>query len=233
MDLQRGVRYPFVDARWVSKLLLGALLSLVPILSLAVTGYMYEVVRNVVAGRDTPLPEWDNFGDKLLRGFLGAVISFLWALPVLVLACPLGIISSVSGSNSPDGNPTGGAALAVACLGILIALVALALAPLSLVAQARYAVTNDFGAALPGPVFQQVRSNLGSWIMVIAATIGIVFAVSIVATLLIVVTAGLGACLIFPLLFVFGFYYLLVQGHWMGQAYRMSAGQETLPPSMV
>lgn len=233
MDLQRGVRYPFADARWVGKLLIGALLSLVPILSLAATGYMYDVVRNVVAGRDTPLPEWDNLGDKILRGFLGGVINFLWALPVLVLACPLGIIGSVSGANSPDGNPTGGAAIAMACLGILIALMALALAPLSLVAQARYAVTNDFGAALPGPVFQQVRSNLGAWITVIAAAIGIVLVVSVVAGLLIIVTAGLGACLVFPLLFVFGFYYLLVQGHWMGQAYRMSAGQEVLPPSMV
>jgi hypothetical protein len=233
MDLQRGVQYPFMDARWVSKLLLGALLSLVPILSLAATGYMYDLVRNVAAGHDTPLPEWDNLGDKILRGFLGSVIGFLWALPVLVLACPLGIISSISGSNSPNGNPSGGAALAVACLGILILLVALALAPLSLVAQARYAVTNNFGAALPGPVFQQVRSNLGAWITVFAAMIGIVLVVSVVAGLLIIVTAGLGACLVFPLLFVFGFYYLVVQGHWMGQAYRMSAGKEALPPSMV
>jgi hypothetical protein len=60
-----------------------------------------------------------------------------------------------------------------------------------------------------------------------------VFGVSIIATVLIVVTAGLAACLIVPLVFVLGFYDLLVQGHWLGQAYRMSASNQPLPPRMV
>lgn len=233
MNLQRGLRYPTSDGNWIVKILIGSLLSLFPIVSLAASGYMYDVIRNVAAGRDTPLPEWDNFGDKLLRGLIGAVISLVWLLPLLVLACPLGIISSVSGANSPDGNPSGGAAIAILCLSVLMLVVSLVVSPLSLVAQARYAVTNDWKAALPGPVLQQVRNNLGAWITLVLAAIGIVFAVTIVATLLIVVTAGLAACVFFPLLFVFGFYYTLVQAHWIGQAYRASAGNQMLPPSMV
>lgn len=233
MSLGRGLRYIFADPNWIVKVLIGSLLTLVPILNFAATGYMFEVVREVAAGRDTPLPEWNNFGDKLLRGFIGAVIGFLWTLPVLILACPMGIIAGVSGSNAPDGTPSTSASLAIGCLGILVLMVSLALTPLALAAQARYAVTNDFSAALPGAVLQQVRSNLGAWLSMFGALIGIGVGVGIVAALLIVVTVGLALCLLVPLAFVFGFYYVLAQAHWMGQAYRISTGNPSLPPRMV
>lgn len=169
MDLQRGLRYPTSDGNWIVKILIGSLLSLFPIVSLAASGYMYDAIRNVAAGHDTPLPEWDNFGDKMLRGLIGAVISVVWLLPLLALACPLGIITSVSEANSRNGTLSAGATIAILCLSVLVLVVSLVVLPLALVAQARYAVTNDWKAALPGPVFQQVRNNMGAWITLFLA----------------------------------------------------------------
>ncbi len=110
-------------------------------------------------------------------------------------------------------------------INLLVLLASLVLVPIMFVAISRYAVTNNFRAALPGPVFQQLRSNLGAWIMIMVALVG----VGLVAGLLAVCTFGIGAVLIIP----FVFYLQLVQGHWLAQAYRLSVGNQSLPPSMV
>ena len=74
MNLGRGLRFPLDDPQWLPKVLIGTLVSLVPILNVAGVGYMLDVTRNVVAGRETPLPEWDNFGDKFVRRLTGTLI---------------------------------------------------------------------------------------------------------------------------------------------------------------
>jgi hypothetical protein len=226
MNFGRGLRFPFADPNWVAKVVIGTLVSLVPFLNFVATGYMLDVIRNVVAGRETPLPEWNNFGDKFVRGLLSAVITFLWQLPLFVLVCPLYVVALASGADpSSSAEPSTVASIALLCLGLLVLVASLVLVPITFVAISRYAVTNNFSAALPGPVFQQLRSNLGSWIMILVALVG----VGLVAGLLAVCTFGIGAFLIIP----FVFYLQLVQGHWLAQAYRLSAGNQPLPPSMV
>jgi hypothetical protein len=159
MDFGRGLRFPFGDQQWVSKVLIGTLISLVPILNLAATGYMLDVTRAVVGGRDTPLPEWDNLGEKFVRGLIGVLIQFLWTLPVLIFACPMALIAVAGSAGSPDGELSAGAGVAMGCVGVLIALASLALTPIVYVALSRYAVTNNFNEALPGPVLRQLRGN--------------------------------------------------------------------------
>lgn len=222
MDIGRGLRFPLDDQQWVSKVLIGTLVSFVPILNIAAVGYMLDVTRNVAGGRDTPLPEWDNLGDKFVRGLIGTVIQLLWALPIVLLACPMMFIAIASSAWSPNGEPTAAAGIAIGCLGLLAAALGVALTPFIYAAMSRYAVNNNFSEPMPGPVLRQLRGNWGPWITIVLVLV----AAGLVIGVLTICTFGIG---LIPFVFIFQ----LIQGHWMGQAFRQTAGSQAFPPHMV
>lgn len=94
MDIGKAFSYPFEDDDWLSKLFLGAIVSAVPILNFAWTGYTVDIVRNVSDGVSLPLPDWSEFGDKFVKGFLIWAAGFIYSLPALIFAClPLGLLT--------------------------------------------------------------------------------------------------------------------------------------------
>ncbi|HMN26925.1 MAG TPA: DUF4013 domain-containing protein [Caldilineaceae bacterium] len=54
-------------------------------------GYGLRLLRNVRDGAGQPLPEWNDWGNDLVRGFKLIVVALIWTLPLLVLAIPTGI----------------------------------------------------------------------------------------------------------------------------------------------
>jgi Protein of unknown function (DUF4013) len=115
MDIGKSFSYPFEDNNWLSKLLIGALVSAVPILNFAWLGYIAELIRNVMDGMSRPLPEWSDFGDKFVKGLLLTLAGVIYSLPALIFACiPFGFLfltTPTEGSNLQD-------AMAVAFTGI-------------------------------------------------------------------------------------------------------------------
>ena len=94
MDIGKAFSYPFEDENWLSKLFLGAIVSAVPILNFAWTGYTVDIVRNVSDGVSLPLPDWSEFGDKFVKGFLIWAAGFIYSLPAFIIAClPLGLLA--------------------------------------------------------------------------------------------------------------------------------------------
>ncbi len=230
MDFKRGLSFMTQDPQWIAKVVIGTLVSLVPILNFAAIGYTMDVVRNVYGGREVPLPEWDRFGDKFVRGLIAVVIQFLWALPLFVLLCPFYAVLFATLPASPEAqDPNVATVLGIACLGLLMGIISLLLTPFIMVAQVRYAVTNSFGEALPVPVWQELRRNIRPWllIMLFFFVVGIVMA--LIVGVVIVCTFGLGGVLVIP----FAFYMQLVAAYLYAQAHREAAGASTLPPSMV
>ena len=93
MDIGKSLQYTFEDERWLSKLGIGALITLVPILNLAWVGYYIDIMKNVMDDKALPLPEWDEFAEKFMKGLLISVAGFLYALPGLLFLClPLGLM---------------------------------------------------------------------------------------------------------------------------------------------
>ena len=85
MDLGRAVGFVFEDEDWLKKVLIGGVLMLIPIFGQLLTiGYGLEIARRVVKGHPQPLPEWDEWGTKIIEGFMNGVIGFVWALPIIV-----------------------------------------------------------------------------------------------------------------------------------------------------
>src|SRR5690606_14227656 len=112
MDYGKALTFITEDPRWQQKIAIGTgvfiisfLLSfiLIGVLGfLIITGYTVRLLQNVRDGLTYPLPEWDQWGDDLARGFKLFVVSLVWSLPILIFSVPTGIGSAIADNARSD-----------------------------------------------------------------------------------------------------------------------------------
>jgi len=185
MDIGKSFTFQFEDRRWASKLGLGILISLVPILNFALSGYLAHLVRNVMNGASETLPDWDGLGRKFTDGVILLAAGLVYALPVLVVVClPLamfGVSGLFSGNNDLQSvgrsiATAGGALLfCLACVFILYAILLSVIHPAITVMFAR---EGTFAACFKvRDVLKMVSSNAGpfftAWIVYVVAVMGV------------------------------------------------------------
>ena len=86
MDWGRAFQFQFQDKDWIKKILIGGVLFLVPIFGwLVIVGYAVQTAKNVKNGQETPLPEWDDWGDRFMTGLLAFVTILIYAIPGIVV----------------------------------------------------------------------------------------------------------------------------------------------------
>jgi hypothetical protein len=94
MNIEKSFRFPFEDNQWLSKLGLGALITIVPILNFAWSGYLVDIIRNVMNNAAEPLPSWDDLGNKFSEGLILFAAGLVYALPILILmGLPLSMLA--------------------------------------------------------------------------------------------------------------------------------------------
>lgn len=91
MQAGKSFTYMFEDEQWPSKTLIGALVSMVPVLNFAWLGYLIGVLRNV-SHAEKPLPLWDDFGDKFMDGLKIGIASVLYTLPATILVIVAAVV---------------------------------------------------------------------------------------------------------------------------------------------
>ena len=222
MDVNKAFRFVFNDKQWISKLLIGAAMSLLSIFILPafiLQGYLVKLVRQVMGGQDDMLPEWMDYGKLLRDGFFVTIGQLVWALPFILLLTIMAAVTGGLGSvvnNSGDmvAAATTGAGLLMVCLVFLTVIAFLFLTPALLI---QYAREDDFGAMFRfSEIFDIIRDNM--------ADILIAFLVSVVALLAISVVAGivgivpcLGWIAVALIGLAMGPYIQFVTGHLYGQ----------------
>lgn len=243
MNVGEAFTYVFEDERWVTKLLLGSLIMLIPIFGIfAVLGYVIAVIRNVLAGEMRPLPEWDNLGQYFVDGLMVTVANLVYALPIIVLACVIALPSLLpilAGENEDLMAILGGlSAVVMAVIGCLIFLYSLLLWVLSPVIYLRYAVYDTVGACLQfGDVFRSTIDNIGSvllaqlmmWVggLVVGLVGGLISAVVSVLSLIPICGWILG--IVIGLLGIpLAFWLMAFQGYLYGQL-GLTMGMAALP----
>ena len=87
MNIGKSFSFVFEDRQWISKLGIGALITFIPILNFAWTGYIIGIIRNVMNGSPEPLPNWDDIGKKLVDGLMLTLASLVYALPIIIVFC--------------------------------------------------------------------------------------------------------------------------------------------------
>lgn len=184
MELGKAVSYIFQDKRWPTKLLIGWLVSLVPILNFAFTGYVTKTINNVEKKQDEPLPEWDDFGKKFALGFYMWVASIIYAIPVILLSFIFIVPVAIAGNgNISDtmGAVIAGTGALVTCLIVLYALALSLFLPAMNINLGR---KETFGSVFEiGEFLRIFRTNSGdylvAWIMTLVWAIVIGFVASI------------------------------------------------------
>jgi hypothetical protein len=228
MDIQKSFSYPFEDRQGLSKLGLGALISLVPILGLAWSGYMVEIIRNVMAGSGDPLPTWDDLGRKFTDGLILFAAGLIYALPLLLLVgVPVsmmvfsGILSGSSDLRSlsePIAGLSGVLFAALSCVFVLYALALSVLYPAILVAFARRGTfASCFNLAeITGMISRASGPFLTAWGMSVVAGLLVGAVVSIVtAAIGWIPCIGWAAALVLTL--ATGVYTTAIHAHLFGQ----------------
>lgn len=166
MDIGKAFSYPFEDEQWLSSILIGGLVMLIPFIGwFAIAGYALEAARNVAMGSPRPLPKWDNFGQKLSLGWNWFIISIFYSLPAIAISLLIACIPLLgAGVGGDEGAAFAG--LLLICLFPLIFILALIIQPLIVAATARYLQTDSLGAALRvGEIVAMVRGDLGGWVV--------------------------------------------------------------------
>ncbi len=213
MDFGKAFTFVFEDDGWITKLLIGGIILLIPIIGwLVVAGWMLEIGRRVAAGEPAVLPDWNDFGAYLVRGLKAFVVGLVYSLPVIILElCPV-TLTMLTSSNG-QGDMSTMVSMVNLLVGCVVFVYDIFLAFVLPAALMRFTMNDDnIGAGLAfGEVFRMVQENVGAYLIVVLGTL--------VAGLV----GGLGAVVCVGVIFTLP-YASAIQGHLYGQAYAVATG---------
>ena len=216
MTIERAFTYVFSDRDWVVKLIIGTIVTvltfaftpvLIGLVGLAlIFGYQSQLIRNVRAGDETPLPEWANIGGMISEGAGVVLAYFVYMLPNFLLGIFSFFVSAMAGDTQIVSSAT---SVGIACcLFPFILLYNLAAMPMFTIAQGRYSHTRDLSAFFQfAALFDQFRTHFDSvvqwWIGIILAMVvlSVVFFIPpflgwfVTAALIVPITGALAAML--------------------------------------
>jgi hypothetical protein len=239
MDIGKSFSFPFEDKEWLSKLGLGGLISLVPILNFAWSGYMVGILRNVMNNVTEPLPTWEDLDNKFIDGLILFGAGLVYALPILIALClPLSVMAFsglLSGNSDMQdiaqtiGEAGGFLFFGLLCIFMLYGIVLSVIYPAILVIFAR---EGTFASCFKiREVFDLISRNAAAfftaWGLSLVAGLGVGLVVGLVSSILgFIPCIGWVASLI--LSFGSGVYISSVYAHLFGQFGTAAYGQSQL-----
>ena len=241
MDIEKSFSYPFEDTEVGSKLGLGAAIGLIPILNFAWTGYMVDIIRNVMSDTPRPLPNWDDFGRKLVDGLIIIVAFLIYALPIIILLClPLtalvgsGILSANSDMENIARTLEGVSGILFACIFGLSMLYMLGLSVIQPAIMVVFAREGTFASCFKlREAFNLISRNAGAfftaWGVGLALNFGVLLVVAFINIILSIIPC-LGGLLGMGFSIVAYTYVVAVYAHLFGQFAREAFGQTQLVP---
>ena len=212
-DFAKPFTFVFEDPEWLQKILIGGLFYLAGMFIVGwffIMGYAAKLARNVIAGLERPLPEWENLGDYFNEGLrlFGVVLCWVFPLIILGIAMMFPPIIAEAIDNEPARAMAGLAAGCITCLFIPAILALVIFMPASLLFAA---VERRFGAAFElkriGPF---IKANIGNYLLAII--------VYLVARTL----GGVGIFLLCIGVIFTGFWSFMITTHAFAQVYRLA-----------
>jgi len=208
MDFGLAFSFPFQDEKWIEKIVVAALISIIPIIGwFALLGWSIEIGRRVINGDKQVLADWSDFGGLLTLGFKAWVAALVFSIPLIIVWVPVGLFSGLIGST--DGDAAGAiisiVSFCMICLTFTYSIALLFFLPAS---YGRLAATDGLGESLNiRELWTIVRNAPSAYLIVLLGYIVAGF------------IASLGSILCLVGVFLTTAYSLAVEGHLLGQAY--------------
>lgn len=159
MNFGKSFTYMFDDDSWLSKLLIGSIVSIVPILNIAWFGYGIGIMRNMARGLEKPLPSWDNLGEKFKDGLMLLLAILVYALPALIVLGIGGIATAALDNDTA-------LALVWVVVGCCASIYLLAFSFLVPALMIHYSRTNSFRSLFQvSEVFKLATRNIGDYLL--------------------------------------------------------------------
>lgn len=189
MEIGKAFTFVNEDEAWIRKLAIGAVFVLVPFLVLIVVGYQIRIIRNVIDGKERPLPEWEDLGQMLVDGLILIVAGFVYALPIILISACAGVVSTTTANAAGNMSGIGIASTIVSsCLGLLYGIAMMFVIPALYI---QYARAGDFGALFRfGEVIAMARENLVDFLIVALVNLVANFVVFFVSILTVITICG-------------------------------------------
>lgn len=183
MNFTRAFKYVFEDKDWLSKVGIGLLIMIVPVLNLAWIGYQVQIIRNVRKNEAVVLPTWDDLGKKFMDGLMIVLAGMVYALPIILVALlPLTFLlvpALASSDQDLFSALMAGSTFVVFCLSCGIILYALALSVLTPIMQIHFAEAGTFASCFKvREFFAVLRKHASTFLTLWLVSLGIAIAVS-------------------------------------------------------
>jgi uncharacterized protein DUF4013 len=213
-DFLKPLTFVFDDPRWIQKILIGGLFVIASFFIIGaffLYGYLARLARNVIAGMQYPLPEWDDLGEYFAEGAKLFVVGLIYVVPLLLIFGIIFVPVMIMGSNADNETVRSMSGMSVTCMWCLIFPFSLALALWLPAAFLMVVVTGDFKAGFDfRHIFNFIRANIGNYILA--------FVVWLIARF----AAGLGILLLCIGIIFTMFWAFTVAAYAFGQTYRLA-----------
>ena len=212
-DFAKPFTFVFEDPRWVNKVLVGGVFVLLAFIIVGwffLLGYAARLTRNVIAGMQHPLPEWDDLGTYFSEGIRLALIPIIYVLPIVVLSILLIVPAAIAGESESELLANLGGCLigGVWCLIVPLSFAMTLFLPAALtlaIVENRLGVGFEFRR-----IWNFIRANIANYLLAIVVYLVARFA------------AGFGIALLCIGVIFTEFWALMVTAYAMAQVYRLS-----------
>ncbi|WP_459201570.1 DUF4013 domain-containing protein [Methanococcus sp. CF] len=207
MDFERALKFPMDDPDWIKKVIIGAIFSIIPIVSFISIGYVMELLKNIIDSKEE-LPEWSGFGGKFIKGLIAAIISFIYMLVPMIIMAIFGFSSVMTMANGSDAAVAGGL-VGFGITMLVVLLIMLIIGFIIPMAYANYVAYGEFGAAFRfSEIFEKIKANFSDYIilyLIVIVTSAIVgFVASIIPILGLIIALFLSFYLYLAYAYILG-----------------------------
>ncbi len=182
-DYENAIKRPFQD---IGKFVIGALLSIIPLVNLVATGYALNCAKTAMR-RDHKLPEWTDWVNLFIHGLIVAVIGSIYALPALIVL--FAFMGTAFLAMAGDPSTIGGVGLGGMGIGFLVFFVLLLLAFYILPAAVMEYVRNNFsfGSAFR---FGEIKDRILSTDYLIVWLVTFIYSIVVIGVLSVIPLIG-------------------------------------------
>jgi len=215
MNLEADLKFPLHDDDWAIKVLVGGIISIIPIVNFIALGYYLRTMRRTIQGTPS-MPAWERLGHLFVKGLGAVVIAIIYMIVPIIVAVGAAVVWGIGAASGLFLSPWSLFAETSLILGLLLSAVLAVIFGFFLpMALATYADVGAIGSAFHfRSVLNRIRSVSHDYVVTYLVVILLTIIISVVSMIPVIgwILALFG-----------GFYIGVVTANMFGRVYAASS----------